>query len=790
VAKIRALFRLPYLPLLVAPLILFSPVLLTGKSLYWGTPFLQFMPWRLLAWDTLRSGSWPLWNPLVGMGAPLLANYQSALLYPATWFLFGLQAIGGNALMAWGQTLVVVFHIIWAGIGMALLIRCLRLNVLAQTVGGLAFSLSGYLVARAGFLSINAAVAWLPWILYAGWIITSTFGRIKEKRRLLSLVRTTIPLILCLVLQLLAGHAQTTFYTLLLLAAWMVFWGWQAQKLRGVLSAIGYLLFSLAAAVTVSAVQLVPTAEYLLQSQRAAAVAYDQAVNYSFLPLRFLTLIAPDFFGNPAHGNYLLHSDNFWEDAIYIGFIPLIAAVGWIFKNVFLEKKGHVNGTDSSQPPLRALTIFLGVIILCSFILALGRFTPVFPFLYQNIPTFNLFQAPARFTLLAEVAMALLAAMGIHAWQRPKLKAREWTRRGIAVSIAVLLGSGLGIFLMANMKGAFVSATALVGVWGISAGFLSLYLPERESSKKVWSWIVISVVTLDLLISGWGLNPGIDSTVYSDAASGLNEVNSLRSGQRIYIDSSSENTLKFSQFFQFNDFTQPVDERQLLAAILPDSNMLVSIPSANNFDPMVPGRYARWMDYLSSQSDLKTYEFLLSLMDVGLVESVDTSRPDEIIYRAIPAQRLRWYNCIVSAFNEEDAWNKTMALGNTSGGDPKAVVVENSTPEESGACTTSIPTVLNVEQEKPDRIDISIGTKVDGWLMISSTWYPGWKAYIDGKNVPVSRADYLFMAVNVPGGSHQISLVYQPESFAIGGAVSLMSILLIILALVFEKRLN
>ncbi|MEJ2706042.1 MAG: hypothetical protein P8074_00390 [Anaerolineales bacterium] len=141
--------------LLLAPFILLAPVLLGGKALYWGTPILQFVPWRAWAWQTLQQGRLPLWNPLSGMGAPLLANYQSALLYPPNWLYFLLAALGGIPAIAWGQALLVVLHMAWAGAGIVLLTRRLGLSALAQAVSGLSFGMCGYLVARAGFLSIK-----------------------------------------------------------------------------------------------------------------------------------------------------------------------------------------------------------------------------------------------------------------------------------------------------------------------------------------------------------------------------------------------------------------------------------------------------------------------------------------------------------------------------------------------------------------------------------------------------------------------------------------------------------
>ena len=59
---------------------------------------------------------------------------------------------------------------------MSLLARRLGYRLLAQTISGFSFGLSGYLVARAGFLSVNAALAWLPWILLGAHRIAEPVG--------------------------------------------------------------------------------------------------------------------------------------------------------------------------------------------------------------------------------------------------------------------------------------------------------------------------------------------------------------------------------------------------------------------------------------------------------------------------------------------------------------------------------------------------------------------------------------------------------------------------------------
>ena len=73
-----------------------------------------------------------------------------------------------------------------------------------------------------------------------------------------------------------------------------------------------------------------------------------------------------------------------------------------------------------------------------------------------------------------------------------------------------------------------------------------------------------------------------------------------------------------------------------------------------------------------------------------------------------------------------------------------------------------------------------IHTQADqpGWIVIADTWYPGWQAWVDGRRAPVLRADYLFRGVPVDAGEHELRLVYQPVSFWLGAAITLITAVL------------
>ncbi|MDW8109136.1 MAG: YfhO family protein [Candidatus Kryptonium sp.] len=71
-------------------------------------------------------------------------------------------------------------------------------------------------------------------------------------------------------------------------------------------------------------------------------------------------------------------------------------------------------------------------------------------------------------------------------------------------------------------------------------------------------------------------------------------------------------------------------------------------------------------------------------------------------------------------------------------------------------------------------------------LFLSETWYPNWKCYIDGKEVPVYKANYVFRAVVVPPGIHEIVFVYEDKEFELGSRISLFINILILGALLIS----
>jgi hypothetical protein len=102
----------------------------------------------------VKEGAWPVWNPWLGFGQPLLANPGAQVLYPLTWLNLVMRPEDYVAVYA-------VVHLAWAGLGLLALARALRFNWGASGVGAAVFMLSGPLLSSLSLWQHFAAAAWM-----------------------------------------------------------------------------------------------------------------------------------------------------------------------------------------------------------------------------------------------------------------------------------------------------------------------------------------------------------------------------------------------------------------------------------------------------------------------------------------------------------------------------------------------------------------------------------------------------------------------------------------------------
>ncbi|MEK9162064.1 MAG: YfhO family protein [Chloroflexota bacterium] len=729
----------------LAPIIVFWKLIIGGQVLYWGLPSLQFVPWRMLVNDSLRAGTLPLWTDLLGMGAPLLANHQSAVFYPPNLLSLIIEPSIAISILA-------VLHLSFAGVGMVRLARRVGLGDFGAAVVGITFGLSQYLTARLWFISINNAMAWLPWIILATDSLTSNskpptsnFQSLISTLRVQSLIPNPQSLILSalIALQLLAGHAQSSFYTLLVAAAWL---GWRSLKpkqdfyrnlddlnkaglsnLQSLISNLSKFFLACAFALCLTAVQLIPTYELLRETPRASSADYDFVMTYSLWGWRLLTALAPDLFGHPADGSYWGYAA-YWEDAIYLGIMPLMFAI-YALITARRNKKTHLGDI-----------VFLFALLIISVELALGGNTPIFPFFYRYVPGFNFFQAPARMLIGYTFAVSLLAGIGADQWKESNRK-RYWSRLGVAGSFAMMI---LGIIGAATLTDArpLTIATSLIGVAAVSAVTFILTL-NQPTAPKHWVTFTILFIAVDLGISAIRLNPTIDSSFYS-----LQLSENLSS--RTYQYDQDEYRVKFKEYVTFKNFYS-LTPQQIRDTMLPNLTILNKTESANNFDPLLTARYINFV---------KAMEQNPRLLDLADVQTI--IKPMRIVSPRVDskASRLR---LIPQAQFVSSPQESLAAISSPTFDPDSSLILEPLRNTQYGIRITNY--------------QLPITTYQDSYLLLSDSYYPGWRVLVDNQPSQLFIADHLFRAVFVPKGEHTITFEYAQLSFTIGLIISGMALM-------------
>ncbi len=84
---------------------------------------------------------------------------------------------------------------------------------------------------------------------------------------------------------------------------------------------------------------------------------------------------------------------------------------------------------------------------------------------------------------------------------------------------------------------------------------------------------------------------------------------------------------------------------------------------------------------------------------------------------------------------------------------------------------------MRIDHESSTRITLSTRGTPQGWLVLADAWYPGWKALLDGRRVPVVAVDHALRGVALPAGDHVLQFEYRPDSLKHGAWLSLLALL-------------
>lgn len=92
-----------------------------------------------------------------------------------------------------------------------------------------------------------------------------------------------------------------------------------------------------------------------------------------------------------------------------------------------------------------------------------------------------------------------------------------------------------------------------------------------------------------------------------------------------------------------------------------------------------------------------------------------------------------------------------------------------------------------VKKYSETEVEIEVTSSGGGFLVLTDTFYPGWRVFIDGKESKIYRADYIFRTVEIPKGNFIVRFEYKPFFYAVGKIVSIFSIFCLIFYFIFGK---
>jgi len=288
---------LGWLLILTAPAAMLYPL--------WGNPLsageddvIYYYPLRKMVAESLREGRWPIYNPREATGAPLMADPQSAVLFPATW-LFVLMD------MKTAYSLSIFLAFAAAGSGAYLYLRRLGLLRPAATFGAVAFMFCGFMVGHRVHLSMIQTAAFLPWGL---WCIEGL--RTRPWAAMVCLV----PVVFCSIA---AGHWAIVTYMGLL---WLVYLFVRARPL---MRSVGIVAASALLAAALAAPQLHASMELMGQATRRS-IGFAEAGENSFLPAAAVLAMFPMLMGSRTPNFFPQQWWGPWHLCEMLGYVGLV----------------------------------------------------------------------------------------------------------------------------------------------------------------------------------------------------------------------------------------------------------------------------------------------------------------------------------------------------------------------------------------------------------------------------------------------------------------------------------
>ena len=686
--------------------------------------YAQMIPWRKAVQYALAHRQWPLWNPFILSGSLLAASAQPAAYSPFT-LLACLLPISDS--LTYSAT-------------MTFFIAAFGAFLFASELG--------CRPAAAWF----AAAAWMcamPIVFFALWAVGSSWSFLPlvllGTRRCVRQpgVAAAVLMMIALTLLLLAGHPETALHAVFIGGLYGVFE--LVQRRERVVAGIGFAAAAGVVALLLSAIYLLPILDAAPQSgeyqfRRESWSHQPHGVSLQQSAARILTDVFP-FLGG-QHWNFETEHD-----------VPLdSAAVGSIVLSLALY------AVIRAQRP--ETWFFLAISIFG--LLARAAWAPLANSI-QHLPLFDM-TITERFSFAAAFAFSILAAIGVD----------ELLRRG---------GDRVAVYVLFAALLAFTGGT----IWLRRSGIITLRsFPEFGHYAEAADLLGLGIAAIVVIWRPAYLLP-------------------ILLLQRVFAAGDVYPTLPRAAAYPPIPILEPLKEVNepfrivgQHSALIPGTSALYELEDVRGYEALTLDRYlmtySLWcvpQTVWFNRVDDLTRPFL-SFLNVRYAITTSDPPPGWHIVAAQRGSRLiENEHVLPRAFIP-----LRMTVGRREGVDKTLEEMQLATDFRERAWIDA-PMPLHEEQNgagivssilpRKNGYRIRVTMNSPGRVIVSEPVWKGWRAYIDERRVEMQIADLAFLAIYVPAGSHTIRLVYLPDSFVIGRAITLGTLIALILAAALHR---
>ncbi len=753
----------PIVAYLVIIALVFGRALLPGPhEMIWGDDIhRQYYFYRQFFNSFLREGIWPWWNPYIFSGTPFIANPIVNIWYPPTW-LFVLLPL--NIAYSWHLAL----HILWAMLGMYVLISNFKFQIsnwenrkryahveysryldLGAWIGGLVFGLSGFFTARiwAGHVDVIAAASWLPWVVGAFWQLIQTHPTKLCSSIILSAV--------VVALQLLAGYQTMAFFTLEAVFIFVLFYqchllwmsfpfsfsssprtrGPSVKKLGAGLAAVTRPLLRVIIAAAIglglAGIQIIPVQEFFRQSIRTFDFPYRWN-SYGSLTIESLKqFLNPFVFGDQL--TYHGPPPNYAEHAFFVGRVGLVLAVVFLLRRL-------------PRVPRSPRLLMFGFLAFFGLWVSLGPNAPIDLqyILWKIVPMYRYLRLPPRHLILVAFGLSGMVGMAIN----------------LIISKSQILNSKQ--YQNSNFK-----SSKRFFVWNF----------EHWDLFRIWNL----GFRISILVAVIGV--ATEMILYARHFIALKPIPETRHDAELIHVLSPPRCRSFSTpevaddclyrvLTNFGAWIPPRDSFDF------DAGMQERVFNATGYDPSILRSYYEFIDRANGRSpgaSILDHDVQVPYLNV-FSKATDFLG---IKYILVP----RAYDPLFGVKSD-----RFVLVREDASRDYR--LYENKTAKPRFFLEEGKEGRVSVLTYSPNEIVLAIDAPEDATLVSSEVYYPGWEGFVDGQKVNVQKANHAFRALFVPAGRHTVIYRYSPRIFLIGGAVSLASLIGLIIISVIHSRAN